>query len=385
MSDIDALVGREFVLSEEVVYLNHAAVAPWPLRTANAVCGFAQENAHRGSTHYPRWLSVEAALRKQLATLINAPSSDDVALLKNTSEGLSVVAYGLPWQAGDNIVISSQEFPSNRIVWESLRSQGVEVRQVDLNTDASPEDALLTACDGDTKLVAVSSVQYASGLRMDLHRLGDACRQRDILFCVDAIQSVGALVTDVQACHIDMLVADGHKWMLGPEGVAAFYVRPEIRNRLTLRQFGWHMVEHAGDYDRKDWEPAHTARRFECGSPNMVGIHGLNASISLLLEVGMDVVENRVLASAELLIEDIQERLACTLITPAAGDRHAGIVTFRPDTADVDALFGRLQDAGVMCAKRGGGIRLSPHFYTSAAALREVVDLIAGFANCSGT
>ena len=189
---LEPLVRTEFPVIDSCIYLNHAAVGPWPRRTQQAVTRFAEENTIDGARHYPRWLEIEARLREQLAALIRAPTCADIALLKNTSEALSFVAYGFPWRDGDSIVISDEEFPSNRIVWESLRNRGVSVREVRLRGQVDPEQALLNAADARTRLLSISSVQYASGLRLDLTRLGEHCRRRDIAFCVDAIQSVGA-------------------------------------------------------------------------------------------------------------------------------------------------------------------------------------------------
>ncbi|HEX7044695.1 MAG TPA: aminotransferase class V-fold PLP-dependent enzyme [Burkholderiales bacterium] len=368
--DLDPLLAAEFPLEPGLVYLNHAAVAPWPRRTADAVRAFAEENARRGAAQYAAWLEVERRVRARCAALVNA-TPDDIALLKNTSEALSVVAHGFPWRPGDNVVIADEEFPSNRIVWESLRPRGVEVREVALGAD--PEEALLAAADGRTRLISVSSVQYASGRRTDLAALGAACRQRGIAFCVDAIQGLGALPHDVDAMHIDFLMADAHKWLLGPEGIAVFYCRDEWRGRLALYQYGWHMVERAGDFERKDWEPARSARRFECGSPNMLGIHALDASLSLLLEVGIEHIERRVLARAERLFELIRARPDLELITPAAPGRYGGIVTFRHRRRTAAELHARLRERNIICAARGGGVRLSPHFYTPLAGLEHAV------------
>src|SRR3569832_1977234 len=168
----------EFVLHDDLVYLNHAAVAPWPRRTAETVLRFAAENATEGARNYPRGTEVEAALREQLRVLLNAPDSADIALLKNTSEGLSLIAYGLTWAAGDNIVISDEEFPSNRIVWESLRPNGVEVREARLTDGISPEEALLRRIDGYTRPLAYCTELIASNQHMDLTALGAACRER---------------------------------------------------------------------------------------------------------------------------------------------------------------------------------------------------------------
>ena len=258
----------EFPQPADLYYLNHAAVAPWPARSARAVERFARENIATGARDYSQWLVTERSLRERLARLLNASSRADIALVKNTSEALSFVAFGLDWREGEQVIISSEEFPSNRIVWEALRPRGVEVVQVDLQGDDA-EGALLAACTPRTRLMAISAVQYASGLRLDLERLGLGCEQRDVLLCIDAIQQLGALGMDVQRSRCAFAMADGHKWMLGPEGLGVFYCRQDLRERLALHEYGWHMLENAGDYDRDDWAPARSARRFECGSPNI--------------------------------------------------------------------------------------------------------------------
>ncbi len=373
------LIEQEFNLRQDLIYLNHAAVSPWPVRTAKAVQEFAGENMIEGSLQYPEWLKKESELRRQARLILNAASVNDIALLKNTSEALSVVAYGLDWKEGDNIVSSDQEFPSNRIVWESLSSRGVEFREADLGSSSSPEDSLFSLVDKKTKLITVSSVQFASGLRVDLKKIGEFCREKSILFCVDAIQSLGALQFDVQDIHADFVMADGHKWMLGPEGLAIFYTKSESREKLTLNQFGWHMVEAHGDFDRRDWEMAGSARRFECGSPNMLGIHALHASLSLLLEMGMEHVEKEVLRRTEYFIEKILANDDLELITSDAENRYAGIITFKKNNIYNEGLFQYLIDNNIFCACRGGGIRLSPHFYTPVTQLDQALDFILNY------
>ncbi|MEW6599932.1 MAG: aminotransferase class V-fold PLP-dependent enzyme [Nitrospirota bacterium] len=375
----DGLIRKEFNLRNDLIYLNHAGVSPWPLRTTRAVQQFAEENMKQGSFSYLQWLEVEANLKMQAGQLLNAASKDDIALLKNTSEALSTVAYGLDWKAGDNIVSSNQEFPSNRMAWESLSSKGVELREAELGGPVSPEDSLFALVDSRTKLLTISSVQFSTGLKMDLQRIGEFCRQKGIMFCVDAIQSIGAVQFDVRGIGADFVMADGHKWMLGPEGLAVFYSDPESRNRLRLSEFGWHMVEAMGDFDRKDWTPALSARRFECGSPNMVGIYALNASLSLLMEVGMSTVENEVLKRSEYLFDKIQSISCLELITSSAQDRYAGIVTFRRRETDNSALYKYLTQNKVICALRGGGIRVSPHFYTPYEHLDRIIDMVANY------
>lgn len=367
---------KEFPQAPELVYLNHAAVAPWPARTRHVIQQFADENVTWGATHYGRWLAEEIRLRERFAQLLNVPSADDIALVKNTSEGLSMVAHGLPWQAGDSVVISDEEFPSNRIVWESLASRGVAVRAVSLR-GIDPEADLIAALDGSARLLSISSVQFGSGRRLDLARLGAACRQRGVRFCVDAIQSVGALATDVQAMDADFLVADAHKWLLGPEGLAVFYCAKRSREALALHEFGWHMVERPGDFDTIRWSVAASARRFECGSPNMLGIFATSASVSLLWEIGMEEIEQRLLNNARFLLDALAAIPGVQLITPTQTGRFAGIVTFRITGVEPADAMARLREQNIICACRGGGIRFSPHFYTEPARLEQAVAAVA--------
>lgn len=378
--DLDSLIEKEFSLKPELMYLNHAAVGPWPARTAEAVRRFATENETSGAQHYLNWIKTESNLRKQFSRLINAPASDDIALLKNTSEALSFVAYGLDWKSGENVVISNQEFPSNSIVWHSLKSQGVEVREIDLYSDASPETALINAVDKNTKLLSISSVQYASGLRMNLSLLGEQVKKKGVLFCVDAIQSIGAIPFDVQDCMADFVMADTHKWMLGPEGITLFYCNPGLREQLKLQEFGWHMLDNPTDYTASSWQITRSARRFECGSPNMLGIHGASASVSLLLEIGLDKIEERLLERTGYMIECIQKHNNLELLTKDQSDRLAGIITFSCSTTEPQILYQELMDNNVICAARGGGIRFSPHFYTSF----ETIDMAVKLAALSG-
>ena len=365
----------EFPLNSELCYLNHAAVSPWPRRTANAVQAFAKENMNFGAAHYLQWLKVEKTLRQQLQTLINAPATSDIALQKNTSEGLSVIAYGLQWQSGDHIIITKQEFPSNRIVWESLASKGVELSLVDIDCD-NPEQAIIDATSNRTRLISISSVQYGTGLRLNLEVIGQHCQQNSILYCIDAIQSIGAIPIDVQQCHADFVVADAHKWMLGPEGVALFYIAEKARDQLSLNQYGWHMVEHSGQFDRQEWEIAKSARRFECGSPNMTGIHALSASLSLLLEIGINNVEQLINTKINFIINALLKRDEIRLLSPTKKAQQSGIVTFQHRHIPSQQLYQSLMDQGVICANRGGGVRFSPHFYTPEPVLEKALALI---------
>jgi len=383
-------IDKEFLLKPDLIYLNHAAVSPWPQRTVDAISAFAVENGTLGSSNYPEWVKVETKLRERLCRLIGVGTADDVALVKNTSEGLSLIAHGISWKLGDNVVTSDQEFPSNSIVWESLSRYGVTTKKVDLNSAKSPEDALFEAVDRNTRLISISSVQFGTGLRMDLDRIGTFCKKRGILFCVDAIQSLGAIQMDGTAIQADFIVADGHKWMMAPEGCALFYSSPEARERLQLHQYGWHMREILYDFDTDSsceqpgccddipkWKIAQSARRFEPGSPNMLGVHGLEASLSMVEEIGMAQIEKLVLERSRFLVDAIQDNPKLGLITPADPARHAGIVTFSTGESSLEVTHNKLTEKGIQCAVRAGGIRFSPHFYTPMGQLEEAISGIS--------
>ena len=370
-----------FQLDKNIVHLNHAAVAPWPLVTRDAVIAFATENAAIGSQNYDLWMQTEQQLKQKLKHLINARSTDEIAILKNTSEGLSLIAQGLAFNPADNIVIPAEEFPSNKVVWQALQTQGIELRQVPVQDIDEPEQALINAMDENTRLLSCSSVQYARGLRLDLAPIGQACRQNETLFCVDAIQSLGAISFDAQACHADFVVADGHKWMCGPEGTALFYCRQQVQDLLQLRQYGWHMLKDAFDFSHQHTtlQIADNAQRFESGSPNMMGIAALNASLGLLLDVGIEEIQNKLIENADHLIAQLTSDSDITILSPTQKGRYAGIITFQKQQVDNVKLYQHLQDNDVICAYRGNGIRFSPHFYTEAQLIDKAITMVRDF------
>ncbi|PCI08208.1 MAG: aminotransferase [Gammaproteobacteria bacterium] len=374
-----------FLLDENIIYLNHAAVAPWPIVTRDAVIAFANENTSIGSKNYKLWMKTEKQLKQKLMQLINAESIDEIALLKNTSEGLSLIAQGIPFDKGDNIVIPAEEFPSNKVVWQALKIQGVEVRLVPVDDIDHPEQALINAMDEHTRLLSCSSVQFARGLLLDVNLIGSACKQNNTLFCVDAIQSLGAMTFDAQACQADFVVADGHKWMCGPEGTALFYCRKQRQHLLRLTQHGWHMLKSAFEFSHEnidqplEQQVVENARRFESGSPNMMGIAALNASLGLLLTIGIDNIQTKIIANTEYLLNQLASRADITVISSTKPGSYAGIVTFIKHRVDNEKLYQFLMANNVICANRGGGIRFSPHFYTEQTAIAKALKLVDNY------
>ena len=382
--DIIKAIADEFPYTD-IIHLNHAGVGRWPMRTVRAIHDFSKENARYGAIRSADWSKHATTLRTMLANLINAKSKDEIALLKNTSEALSLIAYGIDWQAGDNIVVAKQEFPSNRIVWEALKnSHAIEVRIVDLFASTSPEQALIDSSDEHTRLISTSSIQYATGYRMDLSYLGQHCRTADILFCVDAIQSLGAAAIDVQNSFIDFLAADAHKWLLAPEGIALLYCKNSHIPKLQLNQYGWNMVDDCNNYDALynesdilKWQPKANASRFECGSLNHIGIYALHASLALLMEISLVEIHRKIALNVDYLSQHL-DRNQFEPLTPNDKARRGGIFTFKALKQDTKALFKHLMENKVFCAYRGGGIRLSPHFYNKVEDLDKALELLHG-------
>ncbi len=362
----------QFPQADDICYLNHAAVSPWPKCTSEAVSQFAHENLTRGAQHYPKWLNEEKKLRENLRRLINADSTDEIALAKNTSEALSIIAYGLDWQTDDEVIISNQEFPSNRIVWESLSQFGVKLIIADIQEN-DPAQAISKLLSPKTKLVSISSVQYASGICTNLESLSVSCRKNNTLLCIDAIQSLGAIPFDQQKIQADFIVADGHKWLMAAEGLALMYINRKHISHLKLYQFGWHMIEEKGNYDKTSWVPAKNATRFECGSPNMLGIHALNASLEYILAIGVEHIFKQLQENIQKLVAELKTIEDLHFNSDINLPVKSGIVNFEIAGIDSNLLYQDLMKKGVICANRGGGIRFSPHFYTTEHCIKKAV------------
>lgn len=361
---------------ERQVWLNHAAISPWPMPVVEAMRAFVEDNASNGPLNYDKWMQIEQRTRKRAAHLMDAASVDDIALIKNTSEGLSMIAAGIDWKPGDRLVCVGGEFPSNRLPWHQLVAEGVEVVEVPFQPHG-PEDALVRALDERTRLLAVSAVRYDSGIRLDLDRLGQACRSVGALFAVDAIQQLGAMPLSVSRLPVDFVVAGSHKWLMAPEGLALFWSRPEARRALRPIQTGWRMWPDMFDFDREDWRIPDTARRFEPGTLNMAGTHGLDAALGLLLEQPAEQRGRRLLQLTGRLQDGLREIPGLDPVTPDEDTRRAGIVTVRCTRVPADRVLRTLRKNEIIAAPRGGGLRLSPHYYTPFEQIDRTLDVLS--------
>lgn len=360
----------QFPVTEKLIYLNHAAVAPLSKSAADAMKRLADDVFHHGALHSGEWDSTYEALRRSAARLVNAEPSE-IALTKNTSEGIATVALGLDWRPGDRIVAFTEEFPANQYPWRRLEKQGVRVEWLSV-TD--PLDKIDAAARG-ARLLSISFVQYLSGYRANLEAVGEICHRHGCVFFVDAIQGLGAFPVDVRRAHIDALAADGHKWLLGPEGCAILYIARHLQDQVTPVEFGWTNVAAYNDYSSRDMTLRPDAGRYECGTLNTIGCFGLRAAIDLLLEVGVDHIAPAVEALGDQIAAGVTGKGYEVLghRTPQTG---AGIVTFRKSGVDSSALVAMLAERGIAAAHRQGWVRTSPHFYVSPESIAQFLQVL---------
>lgn len=348
---------HQFPVTQRLIYLNHAAVAPLCRPAAEAMQHLAQDALHYGSEHYSQWMDTYQGLRDATARLINAEPCE-IAIVKNTSEGIATVATGISWKRGDVIVAFREEFPANFYPWKRLEEQGIEVRWLSIFDEL---DQIDTACKG-ARMLAISYVQYLSGYRVDLNAIGEICKRHGALFLVDAIQGMGAFPIDVRTAHIHALAADGHKWMLGPEGCGVLYVHKDVQDQVQPVEFGWTNVAKYYDYSSRDMSLRPDAGRYECGTLNTIGCYGLRASIDFLLEVGIENTAPAVQALGDRLHDGVRE-LGFETLGRRTKETGAGIVSFRKEGIESQLIVRKLREAGIIAAPRQGWVRTAPHFY----------------------
>lgn len=352
-------------ITKEWTYLDHAAVAPLCQPAADAIGRFAHEAATAGDTVWPTWAKRVEETRTRAAELVGADRSE-VCLVPNTTAGINLIAEGFPWKSGDNVVVPEGEFPSNLWPWLNQRAKGVEVRIVDRHRGEARIDDLIERADGRTRMIAASWVGFASGNRLDLEQLVDRAHRRGILVFLDAIQGLGIYPLDLRETPVDFLAADGHKWLLGPEGAGIAVVRREHLDLIRCTSVGWNSSSSPHAFSASDFEFRNDAARFEGGSANMVGLAALGAALEMFLTVtrihGPDAIARRVLATAESIQERLH-RLGIASRFPKDPARRSGIVTFRVPGWDPAAFRKLAMDRGIVLSCRDGGVRASVHAY----------------------
>jgi selenocysteine lyase/cysteine desulfurase len=352
-----------FPITRELVHLNHAGVSPISSRVVEAMGHFLDLSARTGILHYAEMEARAEDARAKFARLVGA-SVEEIAFIKNTSEGLARVANGLPWKTGDRIVTTNLEYPSNVYPWWHLARRGVDTLLVPHRDGRIHVEDIEAALAPPTRLLAISSVEFGNGFRNDLETLGRMCRARGVWFCLDAIQSLGVLDLDVERCAIDFLAADAHKWLLCVEGIGGLYVSRRVMATLDPVNVGWKSVVNRSDYFNYDLRFPDSALKYEEGSLNLCALWGLDAALGLILEVGVPAIERRVMTLLDRLAAGLAQR-GDRMTSSLAPAERSGILCFRSREGgeDAKALVARLRRAGFITVERAGSVRVSPHFY----------------------
>jgi cysteine desulfurase/selenocysteine lyase len=349
----------QFPVTGNLVYLNHAAVAPLCKPASDAMKHLSDDACYWGSFHYDQWMACYEGFRAAAARLINS-TPGEIAITKNTSEGIATIQMGLDWRAGDKVVAFEEEFPANFFPWKRLAARGVEIQWLSIY---DPLEKIETAAKG-ARLLAISFVNYLSGHRVDLQAIGDICHRHGVFFLVDAIQGLGVFSIDVKAMHIDALAADGHKWLLGPEGCAVLYVRQELQDQIEPVEFGWTNIAGYNDYACRDMALRQDAGRYEPGTLNTISCYGLRASMEFVLGVGVENIGPQVLHTVGALAEGAA-RKGYRLMIERPEASASGIISLQKPDMDSRYVVRQLRDAMITAAPRQGWVRISPHLYNS--------------------
>ena len=362
-----------FPVTQNCTYLNHAAVGVLPVPVYEAMERQLRDQRDYGAVNYLEWFASVKHTRELCARFINAAPAE-IAFAPNTSAGLSMIANGIAWQAGDNIVTAACEFPANVIPWLRVaREHGAEVRFVPERAGRLETAEILSLIDERTRAVTLSFVEFASGFRNDLVTIGRHCRARDILFIVDAIQGLGALRLDVQAACIDALAADAHKFLLGPEGIALFYVSQLAMERIKPTLVGWLSVERPFDMNNFNQPWAPNAQRYEAGALNTAGVRGLGAAVELFMQVGPERIEHYLLELGAYLCDRLQAH-GYHLVSSRRPGETSAVIACEHDRYPAEELHRQLEGHRIITTARLGRLRISPHFYNTPSDLDQLIE-----------
>jgi cysteine desulfurase/selenocysteine lyase len=360
-----------FPVTEKYIYMNHAAVAPLSTRVRDAMNGLIEDQTRHGSVNYYDWLQTYERSRESAARLVNC-RPHEIAFTQNTSAGLSAIANGIDWREGDNIVGCNVEFPANVYPWMRLADErGMQIKLAEERNGRIDADELLSLIDGRTRVATISWVQFASGFRSDLRRIGQFCRERGVIFVVDVIQGLGGLKLDVERDCVDAFAADAHKYLLGPEGVALLYISDRVIDRIKPTVVGWTSVKNYEKHLDYDLNYREGALRFECGTLNTAGVYGLGAAINLFWEVGPEKIEEYLISLSDYLAERLAAKGYRVISSRRPGESSA-IVTCVHEHHSPKDLYRLLLAQNIVTAPRANRLRISPHFYNT----REEVDAV---------
>lgn len=359
-------------LSSGAIHLNHAGVSPLPMRTAEAIREIATAQCETPAQAMRGAWDEIAICRTKLARLMGV-EADNLALTKNTAHGISIVADGLDWREGDEVVFADCEYPANTYPWLAQSARGVVARVVQTRPDGALDPAdYAEAMSARTRLIAVSWVQFSTGYRSDLAAFAEIAHARGALLLVDVIQGLGAFPIELRSLGVDIAATGSQKWLIGPLGVGGLYIHPNALNHLGLVNMGSGSVKDVRAFRSLGFDPKPNAQRYEEGTPNLIGMVGLSASLSLIEEAGIQNIAARIMA-INCYAADRLKAKGYEIASPQSDKHRAGILIFRHPTLPSEQLAQALESAGVIAVPRGGGIRFAPHFYLEESDMDRAI------------
>lgn len=366
-------IRADFPITKSSIYVNHAAVAPIPLSVRDAMLKRANMHVYNIGTAWDDSLPVYQQGRELAAKLVNS-RPERIAWIQNTSDGVSKIANGIDWRPGDNVIVPDREFPSNYFAWKHLASRGVELRHIESEDEKTLPENLAKIIDQNTKVVALSQVQYYNGYHCDVESIGAICREYDALLTVDGTQSIGAINLDVIKCQVDVLIVSAHKWMMGPLGIGFMALSDRAMARVAVTNIGWLSFSDPFHFAQEK-ELLPNANRFEPGTENSAGIFGLTARLKSIIECGPAIIENRVIELTDRLCAGLESSGYHVTSHRGEGEK-SGIVTFTHPNIKGVTLMERLTQNNIAVSLRAGGIRVSPHYYNSEVEIDQILSVL---------
>lgn len=355
------------------IYFNHASISPLSSVVTSKIQDYLTMRSETDIENFEMVLSITAEVKNKIAKLIHTVP-DRIAFIDNTSNGLNILAQGVNWKYGDRIILNDIEFPSNVYPFLNLKTHGVEIDFVKSRDGIVSAEDILRAVTPKTRLISLSFVQFLSGYRADLLKIGEYCSKNNIIFCVDGIQGIGALELDVNKYHIDFVACGTQKWMMGLMGLAFVYLSDKLQETLAPRYVGWMSVENTWELLNYDFVLKKTADAFQNGSYSVIGVVGVSGALELFEKIGYKKIEQIILANSRYFINRLGETGYKLPAFDSDSSNLSGIVSFPTDKAKL--MYSELKKHNIICSLREGMIRFSPHFYNTIDEIEKTIDVI---------
>ena len=352
------------------IYFNHASTGPMSERVKNKLAKLIDDRSGDKIDDYKEFIKISEETKNYLSELINC-KSPEIAFVDNTSNGINIIAQGLNLKKGDRILLNDIEFPANVYPFLNLQKNGIEIDFIKSHDGIVSAEDVINSVQDNTKLISISFVQFLSGYKVDLEKIGKYCEENGIIFSVDAIQGLGAFQLDVKKCNIDFISCGTQKWLLGLQGLGFIFVSETLQNKLEQKYIGWLSVKNAWNLLDYNLKLRNTAERFQNGTLNTFGVYALNASLKLFKEFGFENIEKRIINNSTYFIQELIKIDCDPVLKNIAEENLSGIVSVKNEKSK--EIFEELERKNVSAAFREGIIRYSPHFYNTGEEIDKVI------------